>query len=96
MARSSTTVPKKDTGKVTLANQILEKNGSLESTYPYKVYSLKGITYLPHYLKHVYVSPGYEKHGKTHTEEELLSLGAIPKTEMLWLRSREKEATDAA
>jgi hypothetical protein len=91
MARSSTTVPKKVVAvKTPIIAKLLDNNtSSLEVTYPYTVYARKGITYLPHYRENIYVAPGFAPAAsRTYTESELKDLGAIPKTEMLWLRSR--------
>lgn len=63
-----------------------------------RVYTLRGITYLPHYSKPCYVGPGYGfVRDRKYTEaqmyhatkefsiDELLLAGAVPKQEVLWL-----------
>ena len=46
--------------------------------FPYKVYKLRGITYVPHYKNpDAYVGPGYPNNGRTwYTSEQLLAAGA--------------------
>ena len=61
------------------------------------VYELRGITYVPHYSKPVYVGPGYGfVRDRKYTEaqmyhatkefsiDELLLAGAVPKQKVLW------------
>ena len=62
------------------------------------VYELRGITYVPHYSKPVYVGPGYGVvRDRKYTEaqmyhatkefsiDELLLAGAVPEQKVLWL-----------
>ena len=62
------------------------------------VYELRGITYVPHYSKPVYVGPGYGVvRDRKHTEaqmhyatrefstDELFLAGAVHKQKFLWL-----------
>ena len=52
------------------------------------VYTLNGITYLPHYRQvNCYVRPGYgREHYETHTAAQLVNAGAITSTEYLFSR----------
>ena len=63
-----------------------------------RVYTLLGITYLPHYSKPCYVGPGYGfVRDRKYTEaqmyhatkefsiDELLLAGAVPEQKVLWL-----------
>jgi hypothetical protein len=60
----------------------------LETTYPYTVYKLHGVTYVPHYRSTgVYVGPGYAKTGKEYSSADLVSAGAVAVQETLWYRS---------
>jgi hypothetical protein len=52
------------------------------------VYTLNGITFLPHYTLPVYVTPGHTKTTpmKLWTAEELKDAGAVKSTAFLWPR----------
>lgn len=53
------------------------------------VYTLAGITYLPHYIKrNCYVKPGYgRQHYAEFTAAQLVNAGAITSTEHLFTRA---------
>ena len=53
------------------------------------VYTLAGITYLPHYVKrNCYVKPGYgRKHYAEYTAMQLVNAGAVTSTEYLLTRA---------
>lgn len=55
----------------------------------YMVYTVDGITYLPHYQNQAkYVGPGYPKHNKKLFEPwELAAMGCKNKMEYLWKRT---------
>lgn len=75
-------------------------------TEPTDVYKLKGITYVPHYVKNFYVAPGYatdtgllDKHGhrvfmpdrnKEFSASDLEKAGAKKSMEWLWKRPSRK------
>lgn len=64
-----------------------EENLPPAETYPIKVYTNAGITYLPHYFdKGLYVGPGFNKTHITYTEEELTRAGAVASKKDLWSR----------
>lgn len=61
-----------------------------------KVYRLKGVTYVPHYVKDVFVGPGWSHktglgdsityHPNTYTEQHLIDAGAEQSEMYLWER----------
>lgn len=55
--------------------------------YPYLCYTLGGILYVPDYDIETWVRPGSDT---VYTKEMLESMGAKPKVEALWKRSKHK------
>jgi hypothetical protein len=61
-----------------------------------KVYLLKGVTYVPHYVKDVFVGPGWSHktgsgdsityHPNIYTEQHLIAAGAQQSEMFLWER----------
>jgi len=62
-----------------------------EITFPYRTYILGDVVFVPHYLKQMWVAPGYNCNqkgsaAKEYSEEELHKMKAKPSKEMLWPR----------
>lgn len=66
-----------------------ERQATYADRQPYKVFVLRGITYVPHYLNpDAYVGPGYPNNGRTwHTKDQLLAAGAQEGSAHLFTRA---------
>lgn len=66
-----------------------ERTPTYADRHPYKVYKLRGITYVPHYKNpDAYVGPGYPNNGRVwYTKEQLMAAGAKESAEHLLIRS---------
>lgn len=52
------------------------------------VYTLRGITYVPHYNQESYVGPGYTTdRSRCYTSAQLLAAGARPEMRLLFIRA---------
>jgi hypothetical protein len=69
------------------------KKESVAEVVKLKVYELRGIIFVPHYVKDCYVAPGYtaENDKLEFTDIELIMRGAVSLTMPLWSRAKFKE-----